>query len=46
MDVSEDDIFYIAEHHDEFPGVGWDEQSVRRYPQGPLAAHVLGQRRA
>ncbi len=43
VDVSEEDIFYIAEHSDEFPGVYWDEQTVRRYPRGPLAAHVLGQ---
>jgi len=43
IDVSEEDIFYIAEHSDEFPGVYWDEQTVRRYPRGPLAAHVLGQ---
>jgi penicillin-binding protein 2 len=42
VDVSQDDIFYIAEHHDEFPGVGWTQASVRDYPDGPLAAHVLG----
>jgi penicillin-binding protein 2 len=42
VDVSEDKIFYIAEHPKLFPGVGWGQQSVRRYPDGPLAAHVLG----
>lgn len=43
VDVSLEDIFYIAEHRDQFPGVSWDEQSVRHYPDGELAAHVLGQ---
>jgi penicillin-binding protein 2 len=43
VDVTEDKIFYIAEHPSLFPGVGWSEQSVRRYPDGELAAHVLGQ---
>jgi penicillin-binding protein 2 len=42
VDVSEDKIFYIAEHPSLFPGVGWGEQSVRRYPDGQLAANVLG----
>ena len=42
VDVTEDKIFYIAEHPALFPGIGWAEQSVRRYPDGPLAAHVLG----
>jgi penicillin-binding protein 2 len=43
VDVPEDKIFYIAEHPTLFPGVSWDEQSVRRFPEGPLASHVLGQ---
>ena len=43
VDVSLDKILYIAEHAKMFPGVGWAEQSVRRYPDGPLAAHILGQ---
>ncbi len=44
VDVSLEDILYIAEHaNEEFPGVSWDERSVRRYPDGELAAHVLGQ---
>ena len=44
VDVSLEDILYIAEHaKTQFPGVSWDEQSVRRYPEGELAAHVLGQ---
>ncbi len=43
VDVDEEKILYIAEHASMFPGVSWDEQSVRRYPKGSLAAHVLGQ---
>jgi penicillin-binding protein 2 len=42
IDVSEDKIFYIAEHPDLFPGVSWSDQTVRRYPEGSLAAHILG----
>ena len=42
VDVSEDKIFYIAEHPKLFPGVGWGQQTVARYADGPLAAHVLG----
>lgn len=43
VDVSLEDILYIAEHAKQFPGVSWDQQTVRRYPDGELAAHVLGQ---
>ena len=43
VDVELENILYIAEHSKDFPGVSWDEQTVRRYPQGSLAAHVLGQ---
>jgi penicillin-binding protein 2 len=43
VDVDLDKILFIAEHPSEFPGVSWDEQTVRRYPEGALAAHVLGQ---
>jgi penicillin-binding protein 2 len=41
-DVDKRDIFYIVEHRDLFPGVTYDVDSVRSYPQGKLAAHVLG----
>jgi len=35
--------FYISEHHDrEFPGVEVVKEPVRVYPEGSLAAHVLG----
>lgn len=34
--------FYIGEHRGELPGVAWMEVPVRIYPEGTLAAHVLG----
>jgi penicillin-binding protein 2 len=34
--------FYISEHHDKFPGVEVVAEPVRVYPEGSLAAHVLG----
>ncbi len=34
--------FYISEHPSRFPGVDVEETSVRSYPFGRLAAHVLG----
>ncbi|HSL12292.1 MAG TPA: penicillin-binding protein 2 [Actinomycetota bacterium] len=33
---------FIREHTRRFPGVYVEETSVRKYPQGRLAAHVLG----
>ena len=41
-DVSERDATFIAEHQEDFPGVGTEILPVRHYPHGPLAAHVLG----
>jgi penicillin-binding protein 2 len=41
-DVHKQDIFYIEEHPLQFPGVTYEIDSVRSYPQGKLAAHVLG----
>jgi penicillin-binding protein 2 len=41
-DVQKQDIFYIEEHPLEFPGVTYEIDSVRSYPEGRLAAHVLG----
>ena len=35
-------INYLAEHQDEFPGVDITDTYVRGYPQGVLAAHLLG----
>ncbi|HEY7400730.1 MAG TPA: penicillin-binding protein 2 [Actinomycetota bacterium] len=42
VDVPQDYIAYIAEHRDDFPGVSWTDASVRTYPYGSLAAHILG----
>lgn len=36
------DIAFIAEHSDAFPGVTIQERSVRSYPFGALASHVVG----
>src|SRR5437899_8972059 len=41
-DVSKQAIFYIEEHKTDFPGVTYEVGSVRDYPQGKLAAHILG----
>ena len=41
-DVSEELLIYVGERQDEFPGVSVDETTVRHYPYGNLAAHVLG----
>jgi penicillin-binding protein 2 len=42
IDVPETFQITLAERADEFPGVEVKRESVRTYPQGPLAAHVLG----
>ncbi|MBI3648614.1 MAG: penicillin-binding protein 2 [Actinobacteria bacterium] len=41
-DVSQKVVAYIAEHPQDFPGVSWMQASVRQYPYGSLAAHILG----
>lgn len=41
-DVDRELVFYVEEHKDEFPGVTAGEVSVRRYPQGTMAAHLFG----
>lgn len=41
-DVLEETIFYLREHERDFPGVDYELSSVRDYPEGSLAAHVLG----
>jgi penicillin-binding protein 2 len=35
-------VYYLQENQDRFPGVTVQRVFVRRYPQGTLAAHVLG----
>ena len=41
-DATQRSAAYIAEHSDAFTGVSVQERSVRDYPYGALAAHVLG----
>jgi penicillin-binding protein 2 len=41
-DVPKDKLIYIREHQAEFPGVEGVQLTERVYPNGTLAAHVLG----
>ncbi|MGV3760655.1 MAG: penicillin-binding protein 2 [Actinomycetota bacterium] len=41
-DVPEDLKIWIDERHAELPSVAAERVAVRRYPYGPLAAHILG----
>jgi penicillin-binding protein 2 len=41
-DVDKSISFYLSEHADEFPGVDVVPAAVRDYPNGTMAAHVLG----
>jgi len=40
--VTEELKAYLAEHHAEFPGIVARARTVRVYPYGNLAAHILG----
>ena len=40
--VDEDVRFYIEEHQNMFPGVDVVDASVRSYPYGRMAAHIVG----
>lgn len=42
LDVPMDKVAYISEHPEQFPGIEVDARAVREYPQGTLAAHLLG----
>lgn len=42
IDVPFSTVAYLSEHSTEFPGVEVETRAVRKYPQGKLAAHVLG----
>ncbi len=42
LDVDDRAIAYISEHPSAFPGVSIEGRTVRTYPNGTLAAHVLG----
>lgn len=41
-DVSRRVVAFIGEHPEVFPGVATQERSVRSYPHGSLAAHIVG----
>ncbi len=42
IDTPSEVVAFLAEHEAEFPGVEVQVLAVREYPQGSLAAHVLG----
>lgn len=42
IDVPMQTVAYLAEHENEFPGVEVQTRAVRQYPNGSVAAHVLG----
>ncbi|MBS3974394.1 MAG: penicillin-binding protein 2 [Actinobacteria bacterium] len=42
IDVSTEAIAYLAENQEDFPGVDIRAVPVREYPNGAIAAHVLG----
>jgi penicillin-binding protein 2 len=41
-DVDFDTVYFLRENQDRFPGVTVERVYVRHYPQGTLAAHLLG----
>jgi len=41
-DVPQEQWLYLREHSAEFPGVETDVEPVRLYPEGGIAAHVIG----
>jgi penicillin-binding protein 2 len=42
IDVPADLLQYFAERSDEYPSVNVERRSVREYPYGALAAHIVG----
>ena len=40
--ASENEVRFLSEHKREFPGMTIENTSIRRYPHGDLAAHILG----
>ncbi|MCY3645105.1 MAG: hypothetical protein OXG41_16120, partial [Acidimicrobiaceae bacterium] len=42
VDIDPDLLLYLGERPDLFPGVSVEERTVRSYPYGELAAHLLG----
>jgi len=41
-DVPYSTVYYVRENQERFPGVSIERVYVRQYPQGDLAAHLLG----
>lgn len=41
-DVDYDTVYFLRENQKQFPGVSVERVYVRQYPQGTLAAHLLG----
>ena len=41
-DINYSLVFYLGEHAERFPGVSVEQRTIRVYPYGELAAHVLG----
>ena len=42
VDINPDLLVYLGERPDLFPGVSVEQRTVRSYPYGELAAHLLG----
>ncbi|HEX3621166.1 MAG TPA: penicillin-binding protein 2 [Acidimicrobiales bacterium] len=42
VDVPKEKLIYVREHQDDFPGIEGLQLTERVYPNGTLAAHVLG----
>ena len=40
--IKQQQIYYLLEHQDQFPGVRLAESYLRKYPYQSLAAQVLG----
>lgn len=40
--VQYENITFIAEHIDEFPGISWQSKPIRGYPESGSISHVLG----
>ncbi|MBI9108724.1 MAG: penicillin-binding protein 2 [Spirochaetales bacterium] len=40
--VQYEDIIFIAEHIDEFPGISWQSKPIRGYPEPGSISHILG----
>jgi penicillin-binding protein 2 len=42
VDVGYEDLAYVSEHREDFPGVRAEPIAIRRYRNGQVGAHVLG----